>query len=400
MNKFDKLYNLIFEELTDKQKKDVDFFAAKRDIDLTFGPIFKEERTYFPIEQTNLNVLETPREIQYLLDQEGYYCPDYRQGYAYKKEDNLKNKPVKLIKVLHKSLSYNPDKFNQLKKEFDERLKSNRKENIKCLICITHNPYDIAGMSTDRNWTSCMNLETGCHKQTAYRQVQYGGMCAYLIKEDDKDIKEPIARIAIKRFVHHNEDKHKFADMFDQKEKKSFIFVAEPKIYGDEHFGKEIQFDVQVNEILEKSNKLTKKDKTIVYRNLDNYSWTDRETDEYIDITNPKFDQFIKKHPNRINWRELVRLQKLPVDFILKYFHKFEEDDLILYQTLNDQILEKILEYFPNSYYFLKRMAKLQPLTEQFIKKHIDQFKKFEKEIFNNNKISQQTKDSIKFLFN
>ena len=29
------------------------------------------------------------------------------------------------------------------------------------------------------------------------------GMCAYLIKEEDKEIHEPIARIAIKRFIRY-----------------------------------------------------------------------------------------------------------------------------------------------------------------------------------------------------
>jgi hypothetical protein len=43
-------------------------------------------------------------------------------------------------------------------------------------------------MSTDRNWTSCMNLNTGMHADTALKQVQYGGMCAYLIEKSDKNI--------------------------------------------------------------------------------------------------------------------------------------------------------------------------------------------------------------------
>ena len=157
LTKFNQLYNLLLEELTPKQKKDVDFFAAKRDQNMTFGPIFKEERTYFPLEESTLSVLETPKEIENILDNEGFYCPDYRQGYVYKKEDKLKSKPVKLIKVLNKSVK-DVNKFNQLKKEFDERLKTNRKETVKCIVCITYNPYDVAGMSTDRNWTSCMNL--------------------------------------------------------------------------------------------------------------------------------------------------------------------------------------------------------------------------------------------------
>lgn len=67
----------------------------------------------------------------------------------------------------------NSNEFNNIKKEFDERLKTSRKENINCLICITHNPYDVAGMSTDRNWRSCMNLNDGMYKDTALKQVQY-----------------------------------------------------------------------------------------------------------------------------------------------------------------------------------------------------------------------------------
>ena len=77
----------------------------------------------------------------------------------------------------------------------------------------------LLGMSTDRNWTSCMDLDHGIHKTTALKQVQYGGMCAYLIKKEDRDIQEPIARIAIKRFIStkRNDD--------------SFIFAPEKVIY-------------------------------------------------------------------------------------------------------------------------------------------------------------------------
>ncbi|MBR4315490.1 MAG: hypothetical protein IKP65_00770 [Alphaproteobacteria bacterium] len=60
-------------------------------------------------------------------------------------------------------------------------------------------------MSTGTNWTSCMRLpdddlnEGGEYYYTALNQVQYGGMCAYLIDKDDRDIERPYARIAIKR---------------------------------------------------------------------------------------------------------------------------------------------------------------------------------------------------------
>lgn len=64
-----------------------------------------------------------------------------------------------------------------------------------------------------------MNLDSGIYKTTALKQVQYGGMCAYLIKKEDKEIKEPIARIAIKRFISTNS------------KDDSFIFAPEKVIY-------------------------------------------------------------------------------------------------------------------------------------------------------------------------
>lgn len=137
-------------ELTNLQKSITDQYTRERKKDLTFGDLFKNQRTYFSLTQSNLSIIQIPQQIQKIIDKEGYYCPDYRKGYVYKKDDKLKNKPVKLIKILNKGES-DKDKFNQLKKQFDQRLSTSRKQNIKCEICITHNPYDVAGMSTDRN---------------------------------------------------------------------------------------------------------------------------------------------------------------------------------------------------------------------------------------------------------
>jgi hypothetical protein len=100
---------------------------------------------------------------------------------------------------------------------------------------------------------------TGCYKSTALKQVQYGGMCAYLIKESDKNIEEPIARIAIKRLVNNNE----------------FIFVAESIIYGDTQFAEELNFANEVNNILNTSNKETAKNEFFFTRK-DGNSYSDR----------------------------------------------------------------------------------------------------------------------------
>jgi hypothetical protein len=104
-----------------------------------------------------------------------------------------------------------------------------------------------------------MNLNDGLYKDTPLKQVRYGGMCAYLIKESDKNIKEPIARIAIKRLVNKNE----------------FIFVAEPRIYGDTQFAQELNFANEVNNILNNSNKETAKNEFFFTRK-DGKSYSDR----------------------------------------------------------------------------------------------------------------------------
>jgi len=74
----------------------------------------------------------------------------------------------------------------------------------KRLIVISRHPIDIAGMSTDRGWSSCMRLPTkddpedgNFHKQIKC-DVQEGTLIAYLIKENDRNIEKPIGRVLIK----------------------------------------------------------------------------------------------------------------------------------------------------------------------------------------------------------
>ena len=79
MNKFDKIYNLLMEDLNPEQQHITRLYAGKRNKTLSFGPMFKEERTYFPLNKSSLNVLETPEEILQILDENDLYCPDYRE---------------------------------------------------------------------------------------------------------------------------------------------------------------------------------------------------------------------------------------------------------------------------------------------------------------------------------
>ena len=170
MTKFIDLYNLVLEELTDAQKRLVDDYTYNRKEGLTFGPIFKEERTYFPLKSIKKSNIEIPEEIEKTLDNNGFYITDYRAGIAMKKSKPGEPKDLNQIKI-GKILQ----RLNQtnLLKQFNERLGTSKKDiqNINFELCITHNPYDIAGMSTDRNWTSCMNLNNGVYKNTPLLHV-------------------------------------------------------------------------------------------------------------------------------------------------------------------------------------------------------------------------------------
>lgn len=399
-------------ELSLKIKKLIISHTKKRSKDLSFGSIFKNDRTYYQLNESSLFVLDTPLEILQILDEEGYYCPDYRKGYAYRKDDVLKNKPpTKILRVLSKKLIFkdkNKEKYDELKKKFETRLTANRKETINCKICITHNPFDVGLMSTNRNWTTCMNLYDGFYKTTPLKQIQYGGMCAYLIKESDEKVEEPIARIAIKRLRAKN--------------KKDFIFVSENRIYGDEAFAKELKFDKNVNKILSESNVFTAGN-SLEFQRRDRGSYSDSDldkiyrfvfssltdmiqyikkhknllkkesfykgaslfdgfgnfitSDEFIKKFNDDIDwdyisqyqtlsyQFIEKYKNKVNWNNISEFQILTEDFIEKYKRKVNWICISEHQKLSEEFIEK-----HNRSVAWFHISKYQKLSEKFIKRH------------------------------
>jgi len=98
---------------------------------------------------------------------------------------------------------------------------------IKLIVVISRNPYDIAGMSTDRRWTSCMRLPDddpsiypgGAYHQHLINDIELGTLVAYLIEPTDKNIEHPYARIAIKPYQNIKD--------------KSIVLYAENRVYND-----------------------------------------------------------------------------------------------------------------------------------------------------------------------
>lgn len=73
-------------------------------------------------------------------------------------------------------------------------------KNINNYVVISHNSDDIINMSTGRNWTSCTNIIEGAMSDVPYCEAAEGGFIAYLIKEDDLNVENPISRVLIRRF--------------------------------------------------------------------------------------------------------------------------------------------------------------------------------------------------------
>jgi hypothetical protein len=167
---------------------------------------------------------------------------DERQQYLISEISSYKKDKERLEKIRKNFISYRPAKAISDKDFY---------------IVISRAAEDIAGMSTDRRWTSCMHLpgyinskgeltEGGMHYDILENDVRLGTLVAYLIDKEDYDKKEidnPWARIAIKPWF--------------EKSTNNYILVPEPKAYTDTSLIKSIidNFSQIVNEFFNNVNK-------------------------------------------------------------------------------------------------------------------------------------------------
>lgn len=304
-----KLSKIIFAELTPEQKKLVKKYERSRDKKLEFGKFNynSDGRAYFKLNYIEKE-LEIDPEIKEVLDNAGFFCPDYKEGYVYKTNDTELKRKYSLVPILEKNVK-DKDRFKQLKKLFDERLGTGRKEiNKKLLLVISHNSEDIGAMSTGRDWTSCMNLVDGMYKETPLKQVKYGGMVAYLIFDDDKNIEHPIARIAIKRLV-------------NELDENAYIFVSENRVYGEIDTAKNANMSEKLNQLLEKSNKITGKSSGIYIRK-DEDSYSDSKINEVVKLTPKNVNEILMKYFDRNEYIDKISTLIVTGKIKAKYLRK------------------------------------------------------------------------------
>jgi hypothetical protein len=206
-----------------------------QDRQFVFNDWFPEERIYIPMISSNQNQ-ELLNDLNKAIEDAGFTVTDLKNGYAQKQNNknlfsigrilnDLEKKDLKKTESDYQIGSISTAKYNDeirmtnkywsdLKNSFNTRGTASNLE-----VVISKNIHDIGSMSTGRGWQSCMTLGIGSHHEDIYCEVKYGGFVAYLIRENDKDIERPIARIHIRRF--------------DNKKGK-FIAIPEESIYGED----------------------------------------------------------------------------------------------------------------------------------------------------------------------
>lgn len=189
------------------------------------------------------------KRIDSLLDDEGYTVSDmasYIKGFAYKVvgSDEYgfsiadKKNPVKIGKLLQKYEADGQIEVTDRKdgnkttkwitgKPLLHEFKNDpiRSSNGEFLLVISRHPYDIAGASTDRSWTSCMDLgldrinypktkkNEGINRKYIPKDIDEGALVAYVVPmnelyegpkgEAKVKLQKPLSRILMKP---HNSD--------------------------------------------------------------------------------------------------------------------------------------------------------------------------------------------------
>lgn len=196
-------------------------------------------RIFIPVPTADNIVVEPNPQIKQYLDNKGFEIVDYTKGQVKKKSDG---RIFRLGRVL-------PD---ELKQTFanDPSRQATKKET---LAVISRHPYDIAGMSTDRGWTSCQDLVDGSMCAYVPSDIEAGTLIAYEIDKKDLNINKPLGRILIKPYLNHEKEtaygiasqsygtvSQNFKDVvmdwieeFNRKQGVKGFFILHTKVYGE-----------------------------------------------------------------------------------------------------------------------------------------------------------------------
>ena len=248
-------YNdLLNEELNDDQKAVVDSWGANTKAKKISANVIPkgEDRTYIPLEHPDDNKPVEPHpDVKAHLEKHGYKITDYKGNKAVEPKYG---REIRIGKALNATGA-----SKDLMDTFNNDPKRAASNSGKLGVVISRHPHDVAGMSTDRGWRSCMKMgktgnkkdyDAGQYSHYLKHDVKQGTHVAYLVHEHDKEAKQPLARIALKPF--------------QSEDKKDTILRPEGTQYGtsDHAFGHtvkkwaETNFPAKEDKIYRKNTKL------------------------------------------------------------------------------------------------------------------------------------------------
>lgn len=203
----------IYEALPVSLAKDYVGIQRRKEVDERLKKIFKDlselpgskqskrgDRVYFEFlhgdKPKDLKKSDVKSQIEEAFSSSGYKIKDYIQGTAHEEKHNRIVKIGTALKKIGREDLIN--KFNA------DEIRAAGKQSITKYIVFSKHPYDIAGMSSDRGWTSCTNILPSTRGINAHRvkfDVEEGSIICYVVNANDMNIKKPSARVIFKPLI-------------------------------------------------------------------------------------------------------------------------------------------------------------------------------------------------------
>lgn len=225
-----RFYDILAEALKFSQVRPfMKDWNKERYSEIFLNPKYKHDkkgyRIFIPLEEEKSNTEKSPthKKVEEFLNQNGFEIVDYIKGIVRNTEKNqnikigkvlTKLKPTETVMVDTKDGPKNLPLIDAF--AVDKTREGTRNEYV---AVISRHPYDIAGMSTNRGWTSCMNLDTGINRHYVPIDITAGSVVAYVTNKNDPNLKNPTGRVLIKPFV----------DVLGSPE---VLFGIEERVYG------------------------------------------------------------------------------------------------------------------------------------------------------------------------
>ena len=205
----------------------------------------------------------TEFEIQSILEPYDFSIKNYKDGVAL---DTKSNKEIAIGKALNKISKKEPDAKELIDRYAAIKGKGATNKDEDLMIIFSSAKYDIIGMSTGREWDSCMNvIEGGGNKSYVKIDLKEGSIICYLTTVSDTDLKKPLGRILIKPYI-------------NTKNREDVVLYAELRTYGK--IPNPEKFIDEVDDYMEKTQKLSGSYKRLgcLYRDSDRSEIEGKET--------------------------------------------------------------------------------------------------------------------------